>query len=127
MVADFDTAYHAILGRPALAKFMVIPHYAYLVMKMLAERGILSLRANIAVAYACERERESLALAEALDLSARMDSCLVVSKEVPMEEQEIPMVEAPRAAMKAKETKDVDLVIGDKNKTAKIGANLNPK
>ena len=24
-VADFDTAYHAILGRPALAKFMVVP------------------------------------------------------------------------------------------------------
>ena len=26
-VADFDTAYHAILGRPALAKFMAVPHY----------------------------------------------------------------------------------------------------
>ena len=33
-VTDFDTAYHAILGRPALAKFMAVPHYAYLVMKM---------------------------------------------------------------------------------------------
>ena len=33
-VADFDTAYHAILGRLALAKFMAMPHYAYLVMKM---------------------------------------------------------------------------------------------
>ena len=27
-VANFNTAYHAILGRPALAKFIVIPHYA---------------------------------------------------------------------------------------------------
>jgi hypothetical protein len=25
--ADFETSYHAILGRPAIAKFMVIPHY----------------------------------------------------------------------------------------------------
>ena len=33
-VADFNTAYHAILGRPALAKFMDVPHYAYLVLKM---------------------------------------------------------------------------------------------
>ena len=33
-VADFNTAYHAILGRPALAKFMAVPHYAYLVLKM---------------------------------------------------------------------------------------------
>jgi hypothetical protein len=26
-VADFKSSYHAILGRPALAKFMAIPHY----------------------------------------------------------------------------------------------------
>ena len=33
-VVDFNTAYHAILGRPALAKFMAVPHYAFLVLKM---------------------------------------------------------------------------------------------
>ena len=42
-VADFNTAYHAILGRPALAKFMVIPHYAYLVLKMPSPVGVLAL------------------------------------------------------------------------------------
>jgi hypothetical protein len=26
-VADFESSYHAILGRLALAKFMAIPHY----------------------------------------------------------------------------------------------------
>jgi hypothetical protein len=26
-VADFETAYHAILSRPAIAKFVAIPHY----------------------------------------------------------------------------------------------------
>jgi len=66
-VADFDTAYHAILGQPTLAKFMAVPHYAYLVMKMPSPAGVLSLRANLSVAYACETE--SLALAEATDLS----------------------------------------------------------
>ncbi|XP_066383832.1 uncharacterized protein [Miscanthus floridulus] len=100
---------------------MATPHYAYLVMKMPVERGVLSLRANIAIAYACERESLDL------DLSANMDNCLATSKEVPMEEQEIPMMEAPRAATKAKETKEVDLSIGNKNKTTKIGANLDPK
>jgi hypothetical protein len=30
-VADLDTAYNPFLGRPALSKFMAIPHYAYLV------------------------------------------------------------------------------------------------
>ena len=33
-VVDFDTAYHAILGRPALAKLMSVPHYVYMVLKI---------------------------------------------------------------------------------------------
>ena len=33
-VADFESSYHDILGRPALAKFMVVPHYVYLLLKM---------------------------------------------------------------------------------------------
>ncbi|XP_066379237.1 uncharacterized protein [Miscanthus floridulus] len=66
-VADFNTAYHAILGRPALAKFKAIPHYAYLVLKMHLPTGVLALWANLFVTYAYEIE--SLALAEATDLS----------------------------------------------------------
>ena len=42
-VADFNTAYHAILGQLALAKFMVVPHYAYLVLKMPSPAGVLAL------------------------------------------------------------------------------------
>jgi hypothetical protein len=26
-VTDFETSYHAILDRPAMTKFMVVPHY----------------------------------------------------------------------------------------------------
>jgi hypothetical protein len=33
-VADFETSYHTILGRPALAKFMAIPHYPYSLLEM---------------------------------------------------------------------------------------------
>jgi hypothetical protein len=42
-VADFETSYHAILGRPTIAKFMVVPHYTYLVLKMPSPAGVLSL------------------------------------------------------------------------------------
>ena len=66
-VADFNTTYHAILDRPALAKFMAIPHYAYLELKMPSPVGVLALRANLSITYTCETE--SLALAEATDLS----------------------------------------------------------
>jgi hypothetical protein len=33
-VVDFETSYHAILWQPDLAKFMAIPHYVYLILKM---------------------------------------------------------------------------------------------
>ena len=66
-VTDFNTAYHAILGQPALAKFMAIPHYAYLVLKMPSPAGVMTLRANLSITYACEID--SLSLAEATDLS----------------------------------------------------------
>jgi hypothetical protein len=43
-VADFETSYHAILGRPAIAKFMAVPHCTYLVLKMPSPAEVLSLQ-----------------------------------------------------------------------------------
>jgi hypothetical protein len=37
-VVGFRGAYHAILGRPCYTKFMVVPNYTYLKMKMLGPR-----------------------------------------------------------------------------------------
>nr|XP_051210883.1 uncharacterized protein LOC127328316 [Lolium perenne] len=33
-VVNWESQYHVILGRPAYAKFMVVPHYAYIKLKM---------------------------------------------------------------------------------------------
>jgi hypothetical protein len=33
-VASFDCGYNAIIGSPGLTKFMAIPHYSYLILKM---------------------------------------------------------------------------------------------
>jgi hypothetical protein len=66
----FEGTYHAILGRPALAKFMVIPHYVYLILKMLIEKGILSLRGSVLIAYNCEKEGHTTT--EAMELSIHM-------------------------------------------------------
>ena len=79
-VVDFDTAYHAILGRPALAKLMAVPHYVYLVLKIPTEQGVLTLRANVSTA--CDYKREGLAIAEAMHISARMEACIADSKKV---------------------------------------------
>jgi hypothetical protein len=41
-VVDLNSPYHALLGRPALAKFMAVPHYAYLRMKLPSPRGVIT-------------------------------------------------------------------------------------
>jgi hypothetical protein len=60
-VADFETSYHAILGRPAIAKFMAVPHYTYLVLKMSSPAGGLSLQGDLKISFGCDTEVVELA------------------------------------------------------------------
>nr|ABA95369.1 retrotransposon protein, putative, Ty3-gypsy subclass [Oryza sativa Japonica Group] len=68
-VADFETAYHAILGRPALAKFMAVPHYSYMMMKMPGPRGVISMRSNIKQAVTCDKESCEMAQTREITLA----------------------------------------------------------
>ena len=70
MVADFNGTYQAILGCPSLTKFMAVPHYSYLLLKMPTEKGVLTVKGNVYTAYTCEEE--SLKITKAIDLSIRM-------------------------------------------------------
>jgi hypothetical protein len=60
-VADFETSYHAILGRLAIAKFMAVPHYTYLVLKMPSPAGVLSLQGDLKISFDCDTEVVELA------------------------------------------------------------------
>ena len=60
-VTDFEAAYHAILGRPALAKFMAVPHYTYMMMKLPRPNGIISLRGDVHRSHNCDQESCTLA------------------------------------------------------------------
>ena len=124
-IADFNTAYHTILGWPALAKFMAVPHYVYLVLKMPSPIGVLALWANLSITYACEIE--SHALVEATDLSIQMASMATDAKMVPADDLEILALEPPCASAKSKETKEVGLSLDDPSKNVKIGAHLDTK
>jgi hypothetical protein len=125
VVADFEGTYHVILGRPALTKFMAVPHYSYLVLKMPIEQGVLTLRGNVYTAYTCEEE--SFKVAEATDLSICMEQTLVDASKILAGQLEIPKRQAPRKHIKSNEHKEIQLVDDDPSKTALIGANLDPK
>jgi hypothetical protein len=45
-VAHFDCGYNTIIERPGLAKFMAIPHYPYMILKMLGPQGIITVHAD---------------------------------------------------------------------------------
>ena len=45
-VVDWPSQYNAILGRTAFARFMAVPHYAYLVLKMPGTKGIITVYRN---------------------------------------------------------------------------------
>ena len=53
--------YHALLGRPALAKFMMVPHYAYLKAKMPSPKGIITLASDYKKFLECAAARSRLA------------------------------------------------------------------
>jgi hypothetical protein len=41
-VVGFHGSYHAILGRPCYTKFMAIPNYTYLKLKMPGQHGVIT-------------------------------------------------------------------------------------
>ena len=55
-VVWFHGTYHAILGRPCYAKFMAIPNYTYLKLKMLGPGGVITVDTSFQRSYECEVE-----------------------------------------------------------------------
>jgi hypothetical protein len=81
-VVGFWGTYHAVLGRPCYAKFMAVPNYTYLKLKMSGPNGVITIGCTYRHAYECDVEcvEYAEALAESEALIADLE-CL--SKEVP--------------------------------------------
>ena len=60
-VVDLESPYHALLGRPALAKFMISTHMAYLKMKLLGPNGIITITGNYMRSMECASAGSCLA------------------------------------------------------------------
>ena len=55
-VVGFPETFHVILGRPCYAKFMAVPNYTYLKLKMLGPHGVITVGTSFQWAYECEVE-----------------------------------------------------------------------
>jgi hypothetical protein len=60
-VMDCPSQYHAILGRPAFLRFMVVPHYTYLVLKMPGPNGIITVKGSFELLDLCDKEFQKMA------------------------------------------------------------------
>jgi hypothetical protein len=54
-LVDICSPYHALLGRLALAKFMAVPHYAYLKMKLPGPKGVITVSGCFKKSLACTK------------------------------------------------------------------------
>jgi hypothetical protein len=84
-VVGFRGTYHVVLGRPCYAKFMAIPNYTYLKLKMIGPNGVITVGSTYQHAYKCDVEcmeyAEALAESEAIiaDLECLSRRCLMRS------------------------------------------------
>jgi hypothetical protein len=126
-VVDFETSYHAILGRPAIAKFMAVPHYTYLVL-VPSPAGVLSLQGDLNISFDCDTEAVELAATN--QVPNAMTEIYAASKKLAPGELDIPEksdnANQPQPAEEV-EVKTIDLGTGDSSKTTTIGAGLDPK
>jgi hypothetical protein len=68
-VVGFQGTYHVVLGRPCYAKFMAVPNYIYLKLKMPGPNRVITVGSTYRHAYECDVEcveyAEALAESEA--------------------------------------------------------------
>jgi hypothetical protein len=60
-VMDWPSQYHAILERPAFARFMVVPHYAYLTLKIPGPKGVITVKGSFEVSDIRDKEFNRMA------------------------------------------------------------------
>src|SRR5664279_4490915 len=124
-VVPFKSAYHAIFGRPACAKFMARPCYIYSKLKIPGPNGIITVSGDFKKAKECERG--NAVYAEAVISAEELEE---YKKEV--NPKEMPAGQKPPSGSDvtfkaSKQTKKVKRSTTDSTKETAIGAGLERK
>jgi hypothetical protein len=102
---------------------MVIPHYAYLVLKMPGPHGFISIRGDIKCAYDCDKE--SCETADKLTASVELQE----PKKALVESPSNPIMPKAKTSIQPKDSlsKMVLLSMEEPSKVVHVGNNLDPK
>jgi hypothetical protein len=120
-------AYNAFMGQLVLSKFMAIPHYAYLVLKMLGPHGVISIRVEVKCDYDCDRE--SCEMVNRLMAFAELQDLKHALAESPPLELVMPKAKTSKTSIQPEDSlnKTVLLSMEEPSKVTHVGNNLNPK
>jgi hypothetical protein len=123
-VASFDCGYNAIIDRPGLAKFMAIPHYSYMILKMPGPQGIIIVHADFQGAAECFR----VAIHAAITTKPPTTSSVQANTK-PEGDLTVPAndAQAVTSMRPTKETKRINLGFTDERKTVIISSSLDDK
>src|SRR3954469_22328436 len=124
-VAPFKSGYHAILGREAFTVFQAVPHYGYMKLKMPGPNGIITLASDPDIALRAENKTTALAL-EALSEALAAEELTALRSTVNREDVILDKRSKSTSFKPADEIVKFQVHPTDPNKTASIGAQLNP-
>jgi hypothetical protein len=114
-VVGFRGTYHAVLGRPCCAKFMAVPNYTYLKLKMPGPNGVITVGPTYKHAFECDVECVEYVEALIADLESLSKEVLDVKRHASSFEP-------------AETVKSVPLdPSSDASKQVRIGSELGPK
>jgi len=120
-VVGFWGTYHAIIGRPGYAKFMAIPNYTYLKLRIPGPKGVITVSSSFDHTYECDVE--CVEYGEAVESSMELVSKLeALAVEAPEPKRHAGSFEPAEGSKKIPLDPN-----GSDNKVLTISADLNPK
>jgi hypothetical protein len=127
-VVDLESCHHALLGRPALSKFMASSNISYLKMKMTGPNGVIAIAGDYRRSMECASAGSNLA--ESLVIAREKRRIQEVTTLAQSAQLNMPALANPHRSVSFQSTKDTKKIqIDDQfpERIVTIGVGLNAK
>src|SRR3954466_13202551 len=130
-VADLSSPYHALLGLPTFAKFMLSTHQTYLTMKLPGPNGVITVTGDFRKSLECTSAGGSLADSQVIETEKRQLGKVIAmaqaQSKAPLPVGPAKRAEEESAFQSAKDSKKIALDPSDSTKCVIVGAGLSDK
>jgi hypothetical protein len=117
---DWPSQYHALLGRPTYARFVAVPHYTYLLWRILGPNCPITVKGTFALSDKCDRDFHKLS--ESFGMQAEYEATKLTTNHDGMPDGGRPLQE--QAFDTSKDSKEVQIHPTDPRNTTYIATNM---